>query len=79
VQGSLAALRQLRESNCWFDDWMRFARAPVLEHGVATDLRFATTPRGNFTALPVAQAAGKGCPGGVPKWDYPRGDLLGGA
>ncbi|MRV74449.1 metal-dependent hydrolase [Duganella sp. FT92W] len=79
VQGSLAALRQLRESNCWFDDWMRFARAPVLEHGAATDLRFATTPRGNFSTMPVAQGGGKACPGGVPKWDYPRQDLLGGA
>jgi inner membrane protein len=51
----------------------------VVEHGVATDLRFATTPRGNFTTMPVAQADGKECPGGVPKWGYPRGDLLGGA
>jgi inner membrane protein len=78
AQGSLATLRRLRESNCWFDDWMRFARAPVLENGVATDLRFSTTPRGNFTTMPVAQAEGKACPGGVPKWEYPRLDLLGG-
>lgn len=79
VQGSLAALRQLRDTNCWFDGWMRFARAPVLEHGAATDLRFATTPRGNFSTMAVAQADGRACPGGVPKWDYPRQDLLGGA
>ncbi|MBY0239507.1 MAG: metal-dependent hydrolase [Burkholderiaceae bacterium] len=79
VQGSLAALRQLKDSNCWFDGWLRFARAPVLEHGVATDLRFATTPRGNFSTMPVARADGTACPGGVPKWDYPRQDLLGGA
>ncbi|GAB2850970.1 hypothetical protein GCM10027277_19030 [Pseudoduganella ginsengisoli] len=78
IQGSLASLRQLKESNCWFDDWMRFARAPVVEHGVAADWRFATTPRGNFTAMPLAQG-GKECPAGVPKWAYPRGDLLGGA
>jgi len=79
VQGSLAALRQLKESNCWFDDWLRFARAPVVENGVATDLRFATTPRGNFSTMPVTRAEGAPCPGGVPKWDYPRKDLLGGA
>lgn len=79
AQGSLAALRELRESNCWFDGWMRFARAPVLANGVATDLRFATTPRGNFTTMPVTQADGMACPGGVPRWQHPRLDLLGGA
>lgn len=76
VDGSLAALRQLKQDNCRFDDWLRFARAPVVENGVASDLRFAATPRGNFSALPLVQ--GEGCPGGVPKWSYPRRDLLGG-
>ncbi len=79
VHGSVAALRQLKDTHCWFDDWMRFARAPLLEHGAASDMRFATTPRGNFTTLPLAQGEGRACPRGVPKWAYPRGDLLGGA
>lgn len=79
VQGSLAALRQLKDSNCWVDGWLRFARAPVVQHGVATDLRFATTPRGNFSTMPVARTDGTACPGRVPKWDYPRKDLLDGA
>jgi inner membrane protein len=76
-QGSLAVLRRLKQDNCRFDDWLRFARAQVVENGVASDLRFATTPRGNFSSIPLIQ--GQGCPGGVPKWGYPRRDLLGGA
>jgi inner membrane protein len=55
---------------------MRFARMPALVDGVATDVRFVTTPRGNFTTLDVTGSASRACPSGVPHWVPPRTDLL---
>jgi inner membrane protein len=74
VSGSVQELRALKASNCHVDAWLRFGRMPILADGVLSDYRFATTPRGNFTSLPVTEQAP--CPQGVPAWGYPRADLF---
>lgn len=75
-QGSLATLRTLAKNDCHVDAWLRFARMPAVDAGVASDLRFSSTPRGNFTSMDVAAANREPC-GNVPRWGYPRADLLG--
>jgi inner membrane protein len=49
---------------------------PLIADGAASDMRFATTPRGNFTTLDLAATAGRACPAGIPAWTPPRADLL---
>lgn len=77
-QGSLATLRTLAATDCHVNAWLRFARMPAVDADVASDLRFSSTPRGNFTSMDVAAADRAPC-GDVPRWGYPRADLLGGA
>ena len=74
ASGSVQELRALKAANCQVDAWLRFGRMPILRDGVLSDFRFATTPRGNFTSLPVTREAP--CPQGVPAWGYPRADLF---
>ncbi|WP_028104656.1 metal-dependent hydrolase [Pseudoduganella violaceinigra] len=74
-QGSVADLRERAASDCRLAAWLRFARMPAMELEQASDLRFATTPRGNFTTLKLA--ARPQCPFSVPQWGMPRADLLG--
>lgn len=76
-EGSLSALRALHARNCHFEAWMRFARAPRIDGGVAADMRFAASNRANFTALDLDALQGAACPRPVPRWDFPRADLLG--
>lgn len=73
---SLSALRRLQRENCQVDAWLRFARMPALDGGVASDFRFAGVPGGNFSALPYASMRALACPSGVPGWGYPRAELL---
>lgn len=75
-QGSLATLRTLASSDCHVNAWLRFARMPAVDAEVASDLRFSATPRGNFTTMDIADAGRAPC-GNVPRWAYPRADLLG--
>ncbi|RJF97380.1 metal-dependent hydrolase [Noviherbaspirillum saxi] len=75
-QGNLHALRSLRSENCHFDAWLRFARTPLVDNKQATDIRFASSPRGNFSTLEFAAFAESACPENVPAWGYPRLDLL---
>jgi inner membrane protein len=75
AQASLAQLRALKADNCLADAWLRFGRMPELTAGALSDYRFAATPRGNFTTLPLA--APTSCPHNVPAWGYPRADLFG--
>ena len=75
--GSLAQLRRLELENCYFRGWLRFARAPQLGAQTASDNRFGAIPGENFSAIDLAEFAGKACPVNVPQWDYPRTDLLG--
>lgn len=74
-QGDVAALRARAADDCRLAAWLRFARMPAVDASQASDLRFASTPRGNFTTLLLA--AKPQCPFGVPQWGQPRADLLG--
>lgn len=76
AHGDLQELRRLARINCHFAAWMRFARAPMLAHGTATDIRFAAGLRGNFTTMQIDDATQRACPPGVPQWGFPRADLL---
>jgi len=75
---SLANLRQLARDNCQFNAWMRFARMPLLDSARASDARFASGLRDNFSTLDFKAFAGHACDGPVPSWGYPRADLLAG-
>jgi inner membrane protein len=75
-QGSLTAFRRLEHDNCYFRDWLRFARTPLLSGDLASDVRFGTTLAANFSTIDLAHFAGRACPVNVPQWDYPRADLL---
>jgi inner membrane protein len=76
-RGRLADLRALRDTNCHLDAWLRFARAPSFEDGTATDVRFGAPGSPNFSTLSYTALAATPCPAHVPKWGYPRADLLG--
>lgn len=75
--GSLDAFRGLRQDNCHFDAWLRFARVPSLVDGKATDIRFSAPGVDNFSTLPYRAMADQPCPAPVPQWGRPRADLLG--
>lgn len=73
-RGDAKALRRLRETDCRVDAWLRFARAPAIKDGTATDTRWGPPGSSNFSTLDLGR---KGtCPGLVPGWGYPRADLL---
>jgi inner membrane protein len=74
----VAALRTLAADDCRVNAWMRFARAPALADGVATDVRWGEPGASNFSTLAYGAQAGKPCPRFVPRWGYPRADLLNG-
>jgi inner membrane protein len=73
---SLERLRRLAADDCYLHDWLRFARMPALDAHSASDARFASTPHGNFTTLPLPDPARRACLSGVPQWGMPRADLL---
>lgn len=75
-RGSVASLRA-RRADCRFDAWLRFARAPSLADGAATDVRFGPLGATNFSTLPIVPNTVQPCPYKVPEWGYPRADLLG--
>ena len=76
-RGSASALRALRSRDCRVDAWLRFARAPSLASGAATDVRFGPPGVPNFSTLDLAAQPVLPCPQEVPRWGYPRADLLG--
>ena len=76
-RGSVAALRARQGRDCRFDAWLRFARTPSLAGGRATDVRFGMPGAPNFSTLPLDNDASVSCPNQVPRWGYPRADLLG--
>jgi|CXWL01.1.fsa_nt_gi inner membrane protein len=73
---SLAELRTRERENCYFRAWLRFARVPLLVGNEASDARYGTLKRANFTTFRLDDVAGQACPSSVPPWDYPRADLL---
>ena len=76
-RGSVAQLRALRSSDCRVEAWLRFARAPSLAKGAATDVRFGIPGAPNFSTLDLTRQVAQSCPRDLPKWAYPREDLLG--
>jgi inner membrane protein len=76
TQGQLSTLRELRKNNCHFEAWLRFARAPALSDTEASDLRFASGLRGNFTTFSFEAFRHRECARYVPRWGFPRADLL---
>lgn len=75
-EGSLSALRSLGEENCHFNAWLRFARAPLLVGDQASDLRFMSASRGNFTTIFLDGFKDHSCSPHVPQWGFPRADML---
>ncbi|WP_019143411.1 metal-dependent hydrolase [Noviherbaspirillum massiliense] len=73
---SLAVLRTLQREDCHVDAWLRFARMPSVNDTEASDLRYASRLRENFTTLDIDKSRRNACPGMVPGWAYPRKDLL---
>ena len=76
-EGSKARLRALREEDCRIDAWLRFARTPSLAGGRATDVRYAPRGERNFSTLDYGAKTDGDCAWPLPKWGYPRADLLG--
>jgi inner membrane protein len=76
-RGSRAALRGLQQRDCRVDAWLRFARAPSLANGSATDVRYGVAGAPNFSTLRLGGKAVSACPPHWPRWGYPRADLLG--
>lgn len=72
----LAELRRRKKDSCHMDAWLRFARAPALNEDNATDVRYGVEPDSNFSTIRYANFANAPCPPGVPRWAYPRADLL---
>jgi inner membrane protein len=75
---ALAGLRGLAAGNCHVNAWLRFARAPSLAGGRATDARWGLPGGRNFSTMDLIGTAGAPCPHPVPDWGYPRSDLLDG-
>jgi inner membrane protein len=77
-QHSLTQLRDLYHRDCWVRAWMRFGRAPVVDDGTISDLRFGEL-RANFTTMRLQRdsAVAAVCPRYLPTWGTTRGDLLG--
>jgi inner membrane protein len=74
---SLAELRDLYRADCWVRGWMQFGRAPSVDGGTITDLRYTDTGRRNFTMMalrPPTEAAR--CPANLTTWRPPRADLI---
>ena len=74
----IRALRDLDRGNCWVRAWLRFGRAPVIDGGEIFDLRFAERGVRAFSHMALDRGSDDaGCPGFIPPWEMPRGDLLG--
>ena len=76
---SLADLRSLATRDCHVNAWLRFARAPSIAAGLATDVRWGPVGSWNFSTMEIGAQAETPCPHPVPDWTYPRADLLGSA
>lgn len=74
--GSVSHFRALAQNDCWFEGWLRFARAPSINERRATDLRFQAQGELNFTTLPLVESGQRECPGWYPNWSKPRQDIL---
>jgi inner membrane protein len=73
---SLDSIRRLRAENCYFEAWLRFARAPSISESQASDMRFDFAQRENFTTIDLEELKNRDCSPYVPGWGFPRADLL---
>jgi len=74
---SLAELRGRYRDDCWVRGWLQFGRAPRISDGAISDLRYGSSPGGNFTTMilkPPSDTAR--CPANLTAWRPPRADLL---
>jgi inner membrane protein len=76
LRQSLTDLRRADRTNCHLHAWMRFARAPALLDGSATDARWSPPDVRNFSTIDYADLAKLPCTAPVPRWGVPRADLL---
>lgn len=77
--GSTHAFADLALRDCWFDAWLRFARAPLVKESIVTDWRFTRGGDENFTTMRLetsTKSSKRACPGWIPNWGQPRRDLL---
>lgn len=73
----LNRIRELKNSNCFFSGWLRFARIPSLTENIATDIRFPDRNSvKNFSTIDLNDFTDTECPTPIPNWAHPRGDLL---
>lgn len=78
IRQPLDRLRGLVRRDCAVRAWMQFGRAPSLEDGVISDLRFGGTSRDNFSEMAVPGGGDRSaCPPNLTRWGMPRADLLG--
>ncbi|MES2933185.1 MAG: metal-dependent hydrolase [Pseudomonadota bacterium] len=75
-QGNLESLRKMKNENCHFEAWLRFARAPSLNETEASDSRFGSSMVKNFSSFNFADFKNRECSRFIPGWDFPRADLL---
>ncbi|MGV3741014.1 MAG: metal-dependent hydrolase [Burkholderiaceae bacterium] len=75
-EAARSILPSLQNGHCHLQAWLRFARAPKIEHGVASDMRFSFRSEDNFTTMHLDDFKEKPCASLVPQWDFPRRDLL---
>jgi inner membrane protein len=70
---SIAGLRTLARENCSIKAWLQFGRAPVVDQGSISDLRFGQGA--NFSTMSLHMPAA--CPPHLTNWRMPREDLIG--
>ncbi len=74
--GDLSLLRKLAAENCHMNAWMRFARIPLVTETEASDMRYSSRGRANFSTMSLPEIDSHACGKGVPQWSMPRADLL---
>ena len=74
---SLTELRARYRDDCWVRAWLQFGRAPFISGGAISDLRYGSSPRGNFTTMILKTPSDAAhCPANLTAWRPPRADLL---
>ena len=74
---SLIELRGRYRDDCWVRAWLQFGRAPQISDGAISDLRYGSSPRGNFTTMILKTPSDVArCPANLTAWRAPRADLL---
>jgi inner membrane protein len=75
IRQPMQPLRDLAGRDCWSRAWLQFGRAPVLDNGQLSDLRFTERVGPGFTTMRVSSGI-RACPAYLTRWEMPRRDLL---